>query len=496
MELPQQTLNTNSNIYEPNDLMRTFTSMLTNFNENIWTDVGKAFYYESSGTLDGLLEWKKYTETVSNNSSLKDLCETKYPNFNNSKITHKTIAWHAKINAPESYNLWHRKWIDEAIQKCLEDPEIINLSELFYRKFWLNMAYCSKKTYLFSENTNHWKYLCDGKSSIRRLLFDEILIEFENKEKEMIQDCVHFKMDIEMDIDTFTLYMKNIMKIKNKIYKNIALLKEIQTKFAIEEFEKMIDSNLHIIGVSNGLLEMDHRSAIFRSGKPEDYVMKHISIRYREDFHMDHEEVKKYMKYLDEVFPDKELMNHMRLDIASFLRWNNLEKLIRVIYGRSDSSKTVFVNMIHEAFGPYCGNFSFSLLKKGIQDPNFRVITSWDLDINSRFETCIFGQNHKLLLVIDDNQQLLKYLKVNNGIVQRRLKIIPFLSHFVDDCPESEQEQYESRTFRKDKRFHESIHSLSEAMLWCAVQDYSSYCQHGLIEPQLIRDEINKYWNV
>jgi hypothetical protein len=46
-----------------------------------------------------------------------------------------------------------------------------------------------------------------------------------------------------------------------------------------------------------------------------------------------------------------------------------------------------------------------------------------------------------------------------------------------------------------DGDFEDYVPLLSQAMLWCAVQDYRSYCQEGLKHlPKVIVDETSTYW--
>ena len=460
----------------------------------ICIDIGKALFHETNGSYKGLEQWKNYIEFLSDDFTLTEICELKYFTFNKSTITHKTIAWYAKEKSSQDYKKWHKKWIDESFHKCLEVPSVENLTEMFYRKYWLNFVYSNHKTYYYQDDGHHWKLLYDGKLSIRNFLINEILIEFENKEKYFSQSNIKQNIINNDGEEKLLFLLNNIKKIKNIIYKNTSIINNIQDKFRFENFENILDKNFQLVGVKNGVLEIDSSSIQFRYGKPEDYLINHISIPYREELNIEHDCVKKYLKYLEQVFPNKELMEHMKLDIASFLRYNNDENLIRIIYGKTDSSKSVFIKIIQRAFGYCCGNFSFSQTKKKrISYEKYHILTFCDLDINQKFDPSVFwemSQKTKLLLVVDKMDQMIKNIE-NTFKCGRIIKIIPFLSNFVDKYPESEEQQYEFKQFPKNTDYlqNETIFYLSEAMLWCAVQDYSLYCRIGLRNPpNLIRE--------
>lgn len=536
----------------PLDFMKIFIEMFKDEDKNnqmLWLDVGKAYYNATNGTVAGLNLWKRFTE--GSTKYTEDSCEIKYPlGRDSSLITFKTIAWHAKTLSPKKYNDWHESWVKSSTDKTIKEQRHTDVAEMFYRKYWLNFAYSSNgnrrgRTYRFDENGHRWRQLADGEIVIGKILTDEFLPLFEciqssyfngltpenkskfinrsstrrNSKKEKGEDDAQ-QEDLEQTI-------KNLSKIVDMLGRSQqkrCIISECQEKLFIEDFEKKLDVNPFLIGVANGVIEVDTREAVFRNGKPEDYICMYTLIPYREDFTMTHDAVKRYIRYLNQVFPDKELQLYMRKDIASFIKGRNSEKLFRIFSGSGDNSKSVFIKLIERAFGSYCVNVPVSVItiKRGSSSSatpetarlrGCRIATCAEPDDNETIKAGIVksmtGNDRFFTRALFSNgeeiEAMYKLILITNKVpsipnagraIKNRVIIIPFLATFVDkDYPEDENEQYEKKIFKKDPDFEDYIPLLSQAMLWCAVQDYKRYCAEGLKTfPSVIVDETNNYW--
>jgi phage/plasmid-associated DNA primase len=545
------------------DFLKKFVVMIPDSRKNdetVWMDIGKAYYNATHGTIEGLNFWKEYTtkETDTIKKSEKftaDMCEIKYPLFRDSFISHKTIAWHALHDSSEEYKKWNNKWIEDSMIKAINEPLHTALADIFYRKYWLHFAYSSNgkvggsKTYRFDKNGHRWRQLEDGELIIGKILTDKLLYRFE-KEKNNINKKL-------IDLDDSDIDQKRRMRKtrdndrrnskdeendeKSKLeqsFKNVlkiigilgstpqkrCVIKAIQEKLFIEGFDRNLDTNPMLVGVVNGVIEVDTKDSKFRPGKPEDYLSMFTSLPYREDFNMECDAVKRYLKYLNQVFPNKDLMKYMRKDIASFLKGRNAEKLFRIFSGCGNNSKSVYIKLLERAFGSYCVSIPVSVItvKRGSAssaspetarlkgthiatcaepDDNETIKAGRvkEMTGNDRFFTRALFSNgeeieamYKLILITNKVPSI-----PNAGVaIKNRVIIIPFLAKFMNkDYPQDEEEQYRQRTFKMDPDFDDYVPLLSQAMLWCAVQDYREYCQEGLkYFPQVILDETLSYW--
>ena len=539
------------------DFLKIFVPMLKDERKDditIWMDVGKAYYNSTNGTLEGLIEWKKYTEGSSRFKS--DDCEIKYPLFRDSLITYKTIAWHAKSDSPELYNQWNTKWFEISFEKAVKEPLHSDLAEMFYRKYWLNFAYSSGgrrgsgRTYRFDETGHRWRMLEDGEIIIGKILTDDFLTLFEKQRIDTNMELLRMeKNDMEQnpprsarkngkkdsrpsreendersDLENKFKNLLKIIMILGSVPQKRSVISAIQEKLFVEGFDRNLDTNPMLVGVLNGVVEVDTKEARFRKGKPEDYLSMYTSLPYREDFNWECDSVKRYLNYLNQVFPDRDLMKFMRRDIASFLKGRNAEKLFRIFSGSGDNSKSVYIKLVERAFGSYCVSVPVSVItvKRGSSSSaspetarlrGAHIATCAEPDDNETIKAGIVksmtGNDRFFTRALFSNgeeiEAMYKLILITNKVpsipnagkaIKNRVMIIPFLATFVDkDYPEDEEEQYERKTFKKDPDFEDYVPLLSQAMLWCAVQDYQTYCREGLKNfPKVIVDETNAYW--
>jgi phage/plasmid-associated DNA primase len=541
----------------PMDFLKIFIPMLQEERKNditVWMDVGKAYYHATNGSLEGLNEWKKFTEGSSEiPSTFKSIdCEMKYPLFRESLITFKTIAWHAKSQAPELYKNWNDKWFGISFEKTIKEPLHSDLAEMFYRKYWLNFAYSSGgrrgagRTYRFDEKGHRWRMLEDGEIVIGKILTDEFLTLFDDTRRETNAELAKFdseqppqrslrkngkssrpSREENDEVSDLEMKFKNLLKIitiLGSVPQKRSVITAIQEKLFIEGFDRNLDTNPMLVGVLNGVIEVDTKDARFRMGRPEDYLSMYTSLPYREDFSWECDSVKRYLSYLNQVFPDRDLMKFMRKDIASFLKGRNAEKLFRIFSGSGDNSKSVYIKLVERAFGSYAVSVPVSVItvKRGSSSSaspetarlrGAHIATCAEPDDNETIKAGIVksmtGNDRFFTRALFSNgeeiEAMYKLILITNKVpsipnagkaIKNRVMIIPFLATFVDkDYPEDEEEQYEKKTFKKDPDFEDYVPLLSQAMLWCAVQDYQTYCREGLkIFPKVIVDETNAYW--
>jgi hypothetical protein len=556
----------------PMDFMKEFIKMLKPERRNdqtSWLDVGKAYYHATYGGLEGLEEWKRWTkgevkDDISENSQnfdgmvnedapnfigSDDMCDLKYHCFRDSLITFKTIAWHALHDSPIKYNVWHQEWVKASKEKALKEPLHSDIAEMFYRKYWLHFAFASNgkrgcgKTFRFDENGHRWKLLEDGDITIGKILTEEFLSEFESEKAEIDKNNPNknrnskqrnSKDNGEEENESELMY-KNILKIISMLGstpQKKCIIGGIQEKLFLEGFEKNLDTNPMLVGVLNGIIEVDTKDAIFRSGKPEDYISMCTSLPYRQDFTWECDSVKRYLRYLRQVFPDDKLLKYIRKDISSFLKGRNAEKLFRIFSGSGDNSKSVYVKLLERAFGSYCVSIPVQVItvKKGsssnaspetarLRGAHIATMSEPDNDETIKAGTVksMTGNDRFFVRALFSNgeeiEPMYKLILITNKVpaipnshkaIKNRVIIIPFLAQFVDKpysmetpngYPEDEDEQYRKRIFKKDPDFEDYVPLLAQAMLWCAVQDYRTYCSEGLKSlPDVIMNETSNYW--
>lgn len=511
-----------------------------------WLDVGQALYNATEGGDEGLQKWIAF----SNESDTYDEedCNTTYPSFKDCLVTYKTLGWYAKRDQPKKFETWYNKWTmnsfdkifcsDVAVQESKKGKSKTSsvktisighndIAEAFYRCNWLDYVYSTNGSThgkWFKFEGHKWKPLPDGTIILGKELSSSFMRKVDQIRIQKIQEKIDSDDDDKKDMIEFSIgKIQKLIEMLSKHTSKSLIIKECKEKFYVESFERNLDSNPHLIGMLNCVIELTNRDAVARDGKPEDYISMSTNQTYRKDFNWGNKSVKRYLKYLSMVFPDEELTKHVRKDIASFLKGRNAEKHFRVYSGCGDNSKSVFMKLMQKAFGTYCIDMPVSAItqKRGGSSnasPEFARAKGAHITIMSEPDDeeqikaglvkSLTGNDRFFARFLHDNgaevEAMFKLILVCNKIpsipnggkaIKNRVRVIPFLAKFVDDAPENEDEQYKKKTFKKDYDFDSYIPELAQSMIWCAIQDYTLYVKEGLADPPIIQAETKNYWD-
>lgn len=493
--------------------------------ENFWLDVGRALYNVYKGSAEGLAMWIRFTERSDMRSSQD--CEYHYETFQYQNfLTHKTIGWYAREDSPHEYERWHKSWyipsMDDALS-CLND----DVAESFKRVFWLEFACASTsgpgQWYHFYNN--RWNKV-DNASDLRHYASGKFVEKFREYLHFITEESLRSQdRKIKEQADVISKNITTLInRLKGMTYKN-NVVRAAADKFYQEdrEFADKLDQNDCLLGLRNGIIETTDNEAIFRSGKPEDYVSKSTGVSYPENYTWEHPRVKEVMHWYRQTYIDEKIMKYkMKLD-ASILRGRNADKIFPICTGDVNNSKSMWKKLFDAAYGPYSIDFPMSVLsgkKMGngptpelAQAKTARIAWLCEPDNDENFRNGILkmltgGDSFFARFCRDDGGRteamFVLFLLCNavplipncDKAVKERLKIIPYLSTWVKahEAPRTIEEQFEKRTFPMDKFFDKKIPYLAPAFLWISVQTYKEYCQEGLVEPPEVIQHTANYW--
>lgn len=490
--------------------------------DHYWMDVGKALYNIYEGNEEGLNLWISFTERAKHHDANE--CKMWYPGFNiGNNLTLKTIAWYARKDNYDRYQLeWHKKWCLAAFDKAIDSLTHTDIANALYRVYWLDFVYSSVDKHWYFYDCHRWHKLNEG-----LMLLNCMSGEFANLFEEyrtQISRTVHesnnpnVKDGKEAMIKKITKLIKDLKSVTPKE----KLLKEARGQFHDERFLEKLNVNTDTLGLLNGVIETCDTYAIYRDGKPEDFISKCSSVFYDAMYHWKHPMVEACMKWLRQTFPDEELLNYALKLFASCLKGRNLDKLFVVMTGDGDNSKSMIKKLFEATFGSYSHTFDNSILttKKGrsngptpelalakdsrvafLQEPgkddNLRDGAVKELTGGDTIFARLCGQdggNFEVQAKIFYLCNTVPMFPNCDQAVRNRLRILPYLSKWVHNPPESEEEQFKQRRFKRDNNFASKIPGMAPAFLWILVQKFSSYRMEGLREPKIITDHTNEYW--
>ena len=520
------------------DLMIDMINPIRFSNKNEWKNIGIAIYNIYSGNKDGCEVWLEATQNKCTTLSdihkeygtLQETCSFLYKNgfskntdnFMHNTLTVKTLAWYAKNDSIEKYSEWHKEWCKESIELSLTGLAT-DVALVIYRICWLDFLYTTSKNnsngqwYVFENN----KWDNDRTLSIRHFISKNVYDIYQNYRYDILTKNLNIT-----DENTHTRneakskQISSIMcKLKTPAYKS-SLMSELCELFNFRNYENIFDADYMLTGTSNGVFEIDDDILIFRLCKPEDYITKSMGIDYKE-YSWDDQEVQNVMQWMNQMFPDEELRDWELKRSSSGFYGRNQEKFLTVFTGSGNNSKSMYIKLITKTFGNYVAMCPHTLLldNKNVSNgpspeiarlagKRFAFLSENDDEapLNKSHIKRYTGGDSIYARSLQENggdiKATFKLVCQMNGIpeilspddaVRNRLKIIPFLSQWVDDMPIDSQ--CSNRIFKKDPKFEQKIQHMASAYLWILKEYYHRYAVETLSKiPEIVKIHTDEYW--
>jgi len=495
-------------------------------------DFGEAFYDLFQGERDGLSAWisvmlaaiesENNRQLYYNKRNVRRKCEAAYNTFRTGRIDIETVAWYARIDSPEDYEVWHDGWKRKTLvdaTSCLDD----DVAADFYRDYWLRY-----KCHHNGARAQWWHYqshrhkMDHGALNIKRELGSTYLLKFARMRTQISK---------QLETDTSQEFGKMIMDRINNLITNLKknsfkerVIKSLETYFKVDGFDNLLDENPEVMGVSNGVIAATDVSIHFRPGKPQDYITKSCRIMYKKDFCWEHPIVDAAMQWAKKTFADPETIDYFWKYIASIIRGRNTDKKLMIFSGkRGNNSKSMWVRALGCVFGDYFMKMPMNLFTQGRGKANeaspveaaaagCRVVISEEPEESVPLLSSIIkdrtgdddGTTRKLYGEPRQTVPMAKTIVVCNTppvcgaeeAMEERVVVCPFESRWQNNAPKSSEEQFRKRIFKIDPYFSKTIPSLAPGILWIAYNYYSKYIEEGISKkPDIVKEITQKYWD-
>jgi hypothetical protein len=512
------------------ELASEFLSMISEgraSDESSWRDIGKALYTVTKGSDSGLHMWKRFSAN-SDEFSPED-CEIEYPSFHENQFTYKTLSWYAREDSPEKWNRWHKSWVDGSIKEALSGNHS-DVAECFFRKYFMDFA-CSRiePARWFYFVSHQWREI-DGAHKIMNIIPTSFTKIFEFYRLTIIQESYSSTDEnLKQQIEVMTRKVGILIsKLKNFPYmKNI--LGVLRYRFHIENWDTFVDKSPSLFSVYNGVIECCSNRAIFRKGKPEDFLTRFSPVRYNPNYNWENEDVKTAMQWFTDCFESEAVRDYFLRFMSSCIESGNSDKIFAVFTGSSDNSKSAIKIAFESVFGSTSFTFTSSYItsKKSKSDPktadpqlSFASLSkvSWlqepsksdEIDdgklkelvsMDTTYARTLhssggnFRISFKLILLCNSVPRILDADKA----ILTRLVIVPFVARFLrpgnPEIPVTIEEQRKKKIFPQIARFESKvIPKLLSPILWILVSYFEKYRQEGLNIPKEIRRATDTYW--
>ena len=111
-----------------------------------------------------------------------------------------------------------------------------------------------------------------------------------------------------------------------------------------------LDRNPYLLGVRNGVVELDSDNVRLRKAQASDYITLNTGTPFEAPSKFAQE---KWNEYLDTFLPNRELQRATQIALGHCLIGGNPEKIMLVLKGNPNTGKSTMVNTIEKALGDY-----------------------------------------------------------------------------------------------------------------------------------------------
>ena len=412
---------------------------------------------------DNKFDWKKVRELYN--------MWIEFGHHNREGLTHRSIAYWAKNDVPDKYNIKKKENVNYYIEmsiKSLTDCDFAQvLFQLYKDKFVCSGIEPRPTWYEFTGN--RWKenhYGVDLRKIISgelhdlylRKLFDTMqLNNSSNEASDETRDRVKKLSDISKYLKSGN-WKKNIMSQACELFYD-------------DKFLTKLDENKYLLCFSN--MVVDFKNKTHRRGQPDDYLSMTTNIEYipydKEKYSTTYDEIS---EFISQLFPKKELCDYMWDHLASCLIGTNENQSFNVYVGSGRNGKSKLVELMSKGLGDYKGTVPISIVtqKRGavggtsseiaqlkgkryavMQEPSkgdqinegrMKELTGGDpVQTRQLYKESIVFQPQFTIAVCTN---VLPEINSNDDGTWRRLKSIDFVSKFLNN-------PYEDEMFPKDE---------------------------------------------
>jgi phage/plasmid-associated DNA primase len=473
-----------------------------------WFDIGACLYNIGNGSDMAYKLWVEFSKKAPGKFD-EEVCHRMWEkDFKPNNRTLGSLVFYARSDNPESYERWRRGKLTPTIDLALEgtDFNVANLLHQMFKDEIVCVSASKNKWYRFHQH--RWQLCDDGIDLEHKILYD-LRPRIMERRTQLSQKAAQIARDNDDSDDDDN----EIEKIEEKIKKCSALIKKLETDkhikavmrmaktlFYQRDFMKKLDTNPDIVCFTNGVYDLE--SEEFRDGRPDDYITICTNNEYKE-LSWNAEVVKECMSFIKKTFVNPNERKYALQYLASCWRGKNINKTFMAWLGEPNTGKSTLNKEVQKAFGEYCSTFqttTFTGKKPSggaaspdwykmkscrlgtMQEPNgdeeINIGTLKELTGNDRFTARpLFGPP-------EDIEPQMKFYIMCNKVPSipsndpgtfLRLRILTFSSVFVDDPPESEEEQYRQRRFPKILNIDEKLDEFVPAFIWILLQEFKEY---------------------
>jgi P4 family phage/plasmid primase-like protien len=492
-----------------------------------WFELGACLFNIDTRLLPIWVEFSKSSPKYE-----EGCCQTFWSRFRKETLGVASLNYWAKLDNPVEYEKIRRNSIRFKLEQSIKIPSHFDIAVVvhdMYKHQFVCVSPKNRKWYRF--NGNHWE-VSDQGICIRRILSTEVAGEYlrcANEYNQKIMQLNASDNDSESGSDNIVKALEEKVKSANKIASCLKttsfkdnIVKECSELFLDTKFYDKLDNNLMLMGVQNGVLDLERRE--FREGRPDDYICKKCDVNYIETDMADPEfrdKINMVERFFQQILPIESVRKYLLLRFASCLTGHDDEKF-PILTGTGGNGKTILLEFLQSIFGEYSCTVSTTIFTQrsgssSAASPEIarirgvRLISAEETEEGSSLNVAkmkeLTGGNkittRKLFEDIEEfKPQAHWFLVCNNlpkitsddGGTWRRVRVVHFPSSFVED-PSDPMYEGTPYVFQRDEHVGEKLYECREAFFsYLFNHYYPEFKRLGAIrEPSEVMMTTNSY---
>ena len=435
-----------------------------------WLRVGWALHNTHRCLIDTWVSFSKRSRKFSDGE-----CERLWASMKDDGYTIRSLMLWAKEDNLEEYKIFVKEDFENNLKKNSVNNTFM-IAKALHAKYFDRFVCADIKQNIWYHFTSHRWNKCVNGGKLITLMSSEFAnyyiamggeyskqaIDASGSDKKTFLDqSIHFNKIAESLMD---------INFKEKV------MKEAKYIFHDDQFLNRLDENHHLLGFENGVYDLKLKK--FRAGQPDD----HISMSTKQQYVKwnDNNPYSKYIKgFFEQVMPIEAVRNYLLTRLSTCLSGENRDEIFIFCIGSGSNGKSLTFQLVSEALGDYYISCPITIITrkrnassaaspelarmKGVRcgvyqepgtDEEINVGIFKELSGNDRFMVRGLYSDP-----IEIRPQLKQFMTTNelpeiksiDGGTWRRIRVIDFMSKFVENPDPNNNYEFKLDTSLKDK---------------------------------------------
>lgn len=479
-----------------------------------WWTIGWLLHAVTGGRRAGYELFLSFSRTAGPGVFCEASCERLWTRAHPTSLNMGTLHHYARHDSPEAYATWRRN--TTRVEFTAPDAfsthySVARLMHLLFSSVYKCASISQKIWYAFSKDG--WKLVDEG-TDLRAHISDHLLTRLRTIRDDTIcamrmigrgeapdvDDLLQMEGNDADDTDVrakqLTAVLKRLAKseldLQSTPFRNSVMV-ECMHMFYDAHFLSRLDRDPYLFVFANGIYDLSN--CVFRDTTPDDYVSRVAPVEYDTGLSMDSPAVADVLQFLARIFPNPSVRQFFMDYYCDIFVGNNAHKYVMLWTGEGDNGKSMTQMLFEKMLGCYSVKLPTSLItgkrtqsstacpelaRAGngvrlamLQEPDKRDTINIGMlkELSGQdtiYARALYTQGQeitpmfKLALVCNEPPSL----SYSDKATWNRLRVLPFVSTFMDSPPDDEAEQERLHRYPKDTTLVDRLEGMAAAFAW------------------------------